>query len=184
MKPAFAFLLVMTVATVAAAQFSDNRDTQLACDNNGRDRAHSCSLHEANLGSSNVLDVESHNGGITVKGWAQNNVLVRARLEAWAENEAEARAIASQIHIDTAGGRIRATGPEFDGSRASDRERRWSVAFEIFTPWNSNAKLSSHNGGITLSDLRGRLEFESHNGGIHLTRVSGDVIGETHNGSI
>src|SRR5262245_66621030 len=106
MKPAFAFLLVMTVATSAAAQFRDNRDTQLACDNNGRDRALSCSLHETNLGPLNVLDVESHNGGITVKGWAQNNVLVRARLEAWAENDAEARAIASQIHIDTAGGRI------------------------------------------------------------------------------
>src|SRR5262247_1911384 len=119
MKPAFAFLMLVTVAASAAAQFRDNRETQLACNNIGRDLPLSCSLHEANLPVSNVLDVESRNGGITVKGWTQNNVFVRARLEAWAENEAEARAIAAQVHIDTTGGRIRATGPEFDGSRVS-----------------------------------------------------------------
>jgi DUF4097 and DUF4098 domain-containing protein YvlB len=184
MKPAFACLLLITVAVSAPAQFRDNRETQLACNNIGRDRPLSCTVHETNLGASNTLDVESRNGGITVKGWAQNNILVRARLEAWAENDPEARLIASQIHIDTTAGRIRATGPEFDGSQSWDRGRRWAVSFEIFAPWNTDVKLSSHNGGITLADLRGHLEFQSHNGGVRLTRVAGDVAGETHNGGI
>jgi hypothetical protein len=132
-----------------------------------------------------MLDIEpGRNGGITVKGWAQNSVLIRARLEAWAENESEARLIASQIHVDTVGGRIRASGPDFDGALGWERSRRWAVSLEIFAPWNTDLKLDSHNGGITISDIRGRLEFQSHNGGVRLTRVGGEVRGETHNGGI
>src|SRR5262245_10688542 len=183
MRTAFAFLLLVSLAMTGWAQLRDNRDTQLACNNIGRDRPLYCQVHETSLGPSGMLDIEpGRNGGISVKGWAQNSVLIRARLEAWAENESEARLVASQIHVDTAGGRIRASGPEYDGSLGWERSRRWAVSLEIFAPWNTDLKLDSHNGGITISDIRGRLEFQSHNGGIRLTRVGGDVRGETHNG--
>jgi hypothetical protein len=167
----------------------DNRDTQLTCNNISREisreRALSCEVRESTLGPSGRLDIEpGHNGGITVKGWAQNSVLVRARLEAWAENDTEARNIASQIRVDAAGGQIRATGPDFDGFLRSDRYRSWAVSFEIFTPWNTDLTMGSHNGGITISDIRGRIDFQSHNGGVRLARVAGDVKGETHNGEI
>ena len=111
-------------------------------------------------------------------------MLVRARLEAWAENDTEARNIASQIRVEAAGGQIRATGPDFDGFLRSDRYRSWTVSFEIFTPWNTDLTMGSHNGGITISDIRGRIDFQSHNGGVRLARVAGDVKGETHNGEI
>src|SRR5439155_24325152 len=62
--------------------------------------------------------------------------------------------------------------------------QRWAVSFEVFTPWNTDLNLGSHNGGINISDVRGRIEFESHNGGVQLSRVSGDVKGETHNGGV
>jgi len=189
MKPAFALLLVISLTAPARAQMRDNRDTQLTCNNISRDisreRALSCEVRESNLGPSGKLTIEpGRNGGITVKGWAQNSVFVRARLEAWGESEAEARNIASQIRVDTAGGRIDATGPDFDGFLASNQYRSWAVSFEIFTPWNTDLTLGSHNGGITISDIRGQIDFQSHNGGVRLTRVAGDVKGETHNGEI
>jgi len=189
MKPAFAFLVVISLTVPARAQMRDNRDMQLTCNNISRDisreRSLSCEVRESNLGPSGRLDIEpGHNGGITVKGWAQNSVLVRARLEAWAENDTEARNIASQIRVEAAGGQIRATGPDFDGFLRSDRYRSWTVSFEIFTPWNTDLTMGSHNGGITISDIRGRIDFQSHNGGVRLARVGGDVKGETHNGEI
>ena len=120
-----------------------------------------------------VASVEpGRNGGITVKGWAQNNVLVRALMEAWAESDAEAHTVASQVNIEAGGGRIRATGPEWNQGWPSDR-RNWAVSLEVFTPWNTDLKVESHNGGIQISDLRGRIEFESHNGGVQLWRARG-----------
>jgi Toastrack DUF4097 len=189
MKPAFALLVLISLTAPAWAQMRDNRDTQLTCNNISREisreRSLSCEVRESNLGPSGRLEIEpGHNGGITVKGWAQNSVLVRARLEAWAENDMEARNIASQIRVETAGGQIRATGPDFDGFLRSDRYRSWAVSFEVFTPWNTDLTMGSHNGGIMISDIRGQIDFQSHNGGVRLARVAGDVKGETHNGEI
>jgi Putative adhesin len=189
MKPAFALLVLISLTAPARAQMRDNRDTELTCNNISREisreRALSCEVRESTLGPSGRLQIEpGHNGGITVKGWAQNSVFVRARLEAWAENDIEARNIASQIRVETAGGQIRATGPDLDGFLRSDRYRSWAVSLEIFTPWNTDLTMESHNGGITISDIRGQIDFQSHNGGVRLARVAGDVKGETHNGEI
>jgi DUF4097 and DUF4098 domain-containing protein YvlB len=185
MKPAFALLVVVIAAGSAHGQMRDNRDSQLSCnnyDNNyRRDGARSCEIRDSSLGPSATLDIgPGHNGGITVKGWSQNSVQVRARVEAWAPNDADARTLASQVRVDTGGGLIRATGPDNIGFR----DEGWSVSFEVFAPWNTNLKMESHNGGIAVSDIRGRITFQSHNGGVHLTRIAGDVSGETHNGGI
>src|SRR5262245_24201552 len=140
MKPAFTLLVLISLTAPARAQMRDNRDTQLTCNNISREisreRALSCEVRESNLGPSGRLDIEpGRNGGITVKGWAQNSVLVRARLEAWAENDTEARNIDSQIRVETAGGQIHETGREFGGYVRSKLSRHWAVSFEIFTPW-------------------------------------------------
>ena len=165
-----AFCLLISLAAPAWAQMRDNRDTQLTCDNANRDRVRTCEVRETSLGPSGSLDIEpGHNGGIAVKGWSQNHVLVRSRLEAWAESDAEARALASQVRVETAGGRIRAIGPDSD--RFQDRDRHWAVSLEIFAPWNTDLRLNSHNGGITVSDMRGRIEFQSNNGGVRMARA-------------
>src|SRR4029453_1671434 len=189
MKPAFLLLVLFSLTAPVWATMRDNRDTQLTCNNISREisreRSLSCEVRESNLGPSGRLEIEpGHNGGITVKGWAQNSVLVRARLEAWAENDMEARNIASQIRVETAGGQIRATGPDFDGFLRSDRYRSWAVSFEVFTPWNTDLTMGAHNGGIMISDIPGRFDFQSHNGGVRLARVAGDVKGGAPKGEI
>ena len=86
MKSAFTLLILIGLSVPARAQMRDNRETQLTCNNLSREisreRALSCEVRESSLGPSGRLDIEpGRNGGITVKGWAQNSVLVRARLE-------------------------------------------------------------------------------------------------------
>ena len=118
------------------------------------------------------------NGGITVKGWDRGQVWVRARIEAAAETDSEARALASQIRFASGGGEIRAEGPEME------RRRNWSVSYEIFVPRQSDVNAKAHNGGIKISDVRGTIEFDALNGGVTLQRLGGDVHGHTTNGGL
>jgi DUF4097 and DUF4098 domain-containing protein YvlB len=185
---ALTILMTTSLVVPAMAQMRDNRDPQLNCDEvtreRSRDRGVSCEVQETRLGPSGTLDISSHNGGISVKGWSQNTVLVRARVEARAESDAEARNIASQVRVETSGGRIEASGPDLDRLFRNNDNRQWSVSFEVFTPWNTDLKVGSHNGGINISDIRGHVDAQSHNGGVNLNRLAGDVAGETHNGGI
>ena len=60
----------------------------------------------------------------------------------------------------------------------------WSVSYEVFVPQTTDLSLKTHNGGISISDVRGRMEFHAVNGGVHLKRIAGDVNGETVNGGV
>ena len=153
----------------------------LSCNDNwGGDRASHCVIKEqmvAATGGTITVDGRK-NGGVTVKGWDRNEILVRAKIQTWAYTDTEAQALASQIRIETGGANIHAEGPE-------TRDRHgWAVSFEISAPRNSNLSLKAHNGGIGVSDVRGQIEFSTMNGGVSLRRLAGDVKGQTMNGGL
>ncbi|MBI2687410.1 MAG: DUF4097 family beta strand repeat protein [Acidobacteria bacterium] len=177
MKPA---LLMLLLAAGLSAQMRENRNRELNCENNrNHEQARSCKMSEQTLPVLGRLTVDAgHNGGVSVKGWSQGQTLVRARVEAWAPTDSEASLLAGQVQVETSSGILRATGPENLDNRG------WAVSFEVFTPHNTDLKASAHNGGIHVTDIRGRLEMRTHNGGVHLARVAGDVTGSTHNGGI
>lgn len=168
-------------AVGAMGQMQDNREKQLACnDNNHGDQARACDLREQTIPSAGRLTIDSgRNGGVSVKGWLRNDVLVRSRVEAWADTDAEARSLASQVNVTASAGQVTASGPGSSGKQGG-----WSVSYEIFVPQNSDLNLKAHNGGIRIADVRGRLEFTTTNGGVHLTRIAGDVSGSTVNGGV
>ena len=118
------------------------------------------------------------NGGISVKGWDRSDMLVRAKVEAWGQTEAEARSLAQQVTVQAAGGNVRADAPDFG------RERGWAVSYEIFVPRATDLSLKAHNGGISIADMSGTLEFEAVNGGVSLKRLAGSVHGKTVNGGV
>jgi hypothetical protein len=123
------------------------------------------------------------NGGVTVKGWLQNQVLVRTRVDSWADTDSEAASIVSQVRVDANTGQVAATGPD-SRSPGGRSNSGWSVSYEIFVPQVSDLNLTANNGGISISDVRGRMEFTSRNGGVNLKRVAGDVTGSTQNGGL
>jgi len=181
MRLAVTFLAAATIAiSVAPAQMQDNRDKKMTCENGGSgDRARYCEIREQSFAGTGRLSVDAgRNGGATVKGWLQNDVLVRARVEAWGDTNSEASSLAGQVHVETAGAQVTATGPE------SPNQSGWSVSYEIFVPQNTNLNLKTHNGGITISDVRGQIEFSATNGGVHLNRLAGEVSGTTVNGGL
>lgn len=174
----------LCLAASAAFAQADNRRYSLSCrDYNNSDddsRARHCEVKEQMLAATGgTLDVDGRrNGGISVKGWERNEVLLRYRIQTQAATQAEADSLAAQVRVTTAGGQIRAEGPEQQGNA------HWSVGYEIFVPRQSNLSLRTHNGGISISDVRGRVNFEAQNGGVSLQRLGGHVTGQTTNGGL
>jgi hypothetical protein len=178
MKLVFALLTL----TAAYAQLRDNRTPQMSCDsgNYGGDRQRFCEIGEQTIPGVGRLTVDpGRNGGVTVKGWLRNDVSVRTRVEAWAVSAGEAGALAGLVHVDVSAGQIKTSGPDSSRLRSG-----WSVSYEIFVPQATDLKVTSFNGAISLSDVRGHVEFDARNGGVRLTRMAGDVNGQTGNGEI
>ena len=178
--------VALLIASAAAFAQGDNARYSLNCNDQGRgndSRAHHCEVKEQTI-QATALNVDGRtNGGISIKGWERNETLVRYRIQSYAQTQAEADSLASQIQVTTAGGQIRAEGPQQE-NRADRDSANWSVSYEIFVPRQSDLSLRTHNGGISISDVRGRISFDALNGGVSLKRLGGNVTGQTVNGGL
>ena len=177
-------LIAALVTFTGVAAFAQrDKDRSLTCRDNNyyNDRLVSnCEIREQTLApSGGALAIDGRqNGGIAVKGWDQNQILVRARVQAGAPTAAEAEALGKQVRIETSGAKIHATGPE------SKRDYHWDVSYEVFVPRRADLSLETHNGGIAIADVNGKIDFTALNGGVVLKRVGGAVRGSTTNGGL
>lgn len=175
-------LIVPTALLLSASAMpAFQSKTTLSCDNDRgyNDRAHFCEMREQTMPGGGMISVDGRqNGGISIKGWDRADVLVRAQVRAYAPTDDLARDLAHQINIQTGGARVQADGPAHDGTRS------WSVTYEIFVPSHFSASLETVNGGVSISDVTGNLEFKTVNGGLSLHRVGGFVHGRTTNGGV
>src|SRR5262245_34904748 len=180
---------LLVLATAAAvglpAQRNRDRDFGLSQDEWCREarRSDICEVREDTLNNVRVVDLDARgNGGVSVRGWDRSDVHVRARVVVYADSDSEAEQNASEIKLVTTGGRIRAEGPSRN-NRDWWRDRGWSVAFELEVPRNSELIVGATNGGVSVRDVRGRMDLRTVNGGLSLEYVSGEIRGETTNGS-
>ena len=177
-------LIAALVTFTGVAAFAQrDKDRSLTCRENNyyNDKLVSnCEIREQTLASSGgAISIDGRqNGGIAVKGWDQNQILVRARVQAGAPTAAEAEALGKQVQIETSGAKIHATGPE------NKRDYHWDVSYEVFVPRRADLSLETHNGGIAIADVNGKIDFTALNGGVVLKRVGGAVRGSTTNGGL
>ena len=174
----FLFLIAALAVTAAdaAAQTSDCADIWRG---RGDRRERFCEIRDETLTGISTVDVDATpNGGIRVRGWDRGDVQVRSTVIAWADTEAEARSLAADVRVMTAGGRIHAEGP------AGSRDEYWSVSFELMVPRTGSVTLGTRNGGISIADFQGTARFDARNGGVRLSNVGGDIRGETVNGGV
>jgi DUF4097 and DUF4098 domain-containing protein YvlB len=180
LKTALVLMAMLCAVSASAMAQTERKEKGLNCDNRwNSDRASHCVIKEQTIPAAALIAVDGKkNGGVTIKGWERNEVLVRAQIQTWAETDSEALGLANQIRIETSGANIHAVGPEM-------RDRYgWGVSYEVFVPRNSNLSLKAHNGGIGVNDVRGQIEFDAHNGGVSLRRLAGSVKGQTRNGGL
>ena len=176
---ALAALAIVGFIGVATAQ--KKSESSLECrDSRDNDRLQShCEIKEQILPAGGLITVDGkQNGGISIKGWERNEVLVRSRIQTQAPTQAEADQLAREVRVETAGLSIHAEGPQ------TRDDYQWYVSYEIFVPRRSDLSLQAHNGGISISDVSGTIDFKTLNGGVSLRRVGGTVRGSTTNGGV
>ena len=170
--------LPMALAAAAAGA----QPERMECDEGWRSwwnhGEHFCEMREMTVPATGSLVVDAGpNGGIRVVGSDRRDVLVRAMVQTWGEDEDEARELARQIVLQT-DGTISADGPD------GNNKRGWSVGYEILTPRETDLRLETHNGGIAIQTVRGDVDFETTNGGVKLEDLAGNVLGHTTNGGV
>jgi putative adhesin len=177
---------VLMAALVVVAGISvpaQKKEGTLTCRENSwyNDRLEgNCEIREQTLamtGAPIAIDGRQ-NGGIAVKGWDQGQVLVRARVQTGAPTAAEAAELARQIRIEMSSAKIHASGPE------NRKNYHWDVSYEVFVPRRADLSLETMNGGISISEVNGKIDFSALNGGVVLRRVGGAVRGSTTNGGV
>jgi DUF4097 and DUF4098 domain-containing protein YvlB len=143
----------------------------------GRERF--CEVREFTIAKPSELRItDSPNGSIQVTGSSRPDVVIRARVVATAATEADARALAGRVQIETSDGQVRTDGP-----RTRDRES-WQVSYRVQTPTRTDLELEASNGSVSVSGVNGRIRAESSNGSIRFADLAGDVSGRSSNGSV
>jgi DUF4097 and DUF4098 domain-containing protein YvlB len=168
-------ILALLLAPAALPQ-----EKTMTCDDESRqsERGHYCEIREATIPANAQMDVDGGvNGGISIKGANRGDILVRSKVQAYQDDLADSRRVAAEIHVETAGGRVRATGP-------ASEKHGWGVSYEIFVPAKTDLVLRTHNGGIAIAGVQGHLQFEAVNGGVSLKQLAGSVEGHTQNGGL
>jgi hypothetical protein len=118
------------------------------------------------------------NGGVSVEGWSGTEVRVQARVWANASTEARAEELADGVRLRYDDGALSASGPE------AGRRESWGVNWVVSVPFDTDLDIETHNGGISVREVSGRIRFDALNGGVHLEGVGGDVEGRTQNGGL
>jgi hypothetical protein len=137
-----------------------------------------CEIRELTVPASGTLSVDAgQNGSIRVTGERRRDAHVRARVQAWGVDEADAERVAAAVTIRS-DGVLRAEGPDRGGRTG------WSVTFEVLAPLETDLALETKNGSIAVSQVRGDLQLEAVNGSINLDSVAGNVRGRTTNGGV
>ena len=178
------FLLSMTTAAAlgarpVAAQVAGSEDW-CQREYRGSDRQVVCEVRQYSVTAAGTMQVDAEpNGGIEVRGGARNDVLVEAKVVAQAETEQRARQIAGAVRVTAAPDRVSASGPS-----GLERREGWSVSYRLAVPTIASLSLRTTNGGISIHDVDGEIEFRTVNGGVKLSNLAGNVKGRTSNGGV
>lgn len=133
-------------------------------------------------GERGKLEVESHNGRVTIE--AYNGPTVKVKMIKYGKKV---------DRESSSGGLRRVGGGTFDIEAQEYRNTvklendGWGnrVDFEIQVPKNFDVKAESYNNGhILIRGLEGQLEVESYNGPITLENITGAASASTYNGAI
>jgi Putative adhesin len=181
----FLLTLVSALPTTPGAQSRQRSSDPLSDDWCQRDRGNSdreqvCEVRRFNVTSSGTMTVDAEpNGGIQVQGDSRSDILVEAKVTAQAETQARAKQLVDSVRVTAQPHTVSADGPSGMG-----RREWWSVSYRLAVPMVSSLSLRTTNGGISIRDVEGQIDFKTVNGGVTLTNLAGDVKGRTTNGGV
>lgn len=136
-------------------------------------------------GQPGLVKVGLHNGGLIVKGYNGQEVIVeaRARTRAVSKRKPNEKAAGMKlIQISTTGLSITEENNEM---KISVESLRRTVDLTIQVPFNTSLKVSAFNrGDVEVENISGEIEAKNHNGSIRLSNISGAAVANTFNGEV
>ena len=179
--PVFFLMALGTVQLPAATPQQTAGDDWCRSERSGnRDRENVCEVRQFTVVAAGTMTVNAEpNGGIQVDGAPRGDILVLAKINAQAETQARAKQIADAVRVTATPSDVSADGPSGLG-----RHEGWSVSYRLAVPTVSMLSLKTTNGGISIRDVDGQVEFRTVNGGVKLSNLAGDVKGRTSNGGV
>jgi len=174
------FAILILAATFCAAQTATPTPT-LSCEKggwrvNGLDTF--CTVGEYPAVFTGALAVSSANGSVTLRGWDNPDLLVRAKIQTAAENPLAAQLLAAAISVGVVNNAVKVSGPPNLMNQA------WSVAYEIFLPHSGDLTITIANGSLNINDVKGHIQFTVANGSVTLNNPAGQVEGKVANGAV
>jgi DUF4097 and DUF4098 domain-containing protein YvlB len=183
---ALVVLAAMIPPTRMMAQQSD-ADWMDNCQNDrgdwGRHDSIYCEIRTATARpSGETVSMEGlRNGGVSVTGWSNNEIVVKTRIRAKGRSMADAKALAAQIRTVVSGSTITVDGPN---SRYDDDDNQWSASLVASIPTRSNLRVETRNGPVSVSQIRGDMDLQTRNGPLALNDLGGSVKARTTNGPL
>ena len=133
---------------------------------------------EYDVDENTILDVNNINGQIDIDGWDNDTILfhfIKVTNEKYGEDEFDK----IEININEVGNKIIVEAVYLEN------RHHVSASMKIYVPDHVIVgKISTHNGGIYLNDLKGDIESNTKNGPIYINNVDGFVEAISINGPI
>jgi hypothetical protein len=137
----------------------------------------------APLSAGYSFKAETHNGSITVEGRDEDGCDVTAVITGRASKVETAKDIAdkTKVRLKNSGNKITV---EIKKPKLGWNESV-NVRLDAKLPNKTNIlHLGTHNGAVTVSNIKGKVDGSTHNGRIKTSRISGETKLETHNGAV
>jgi hypothetical protein len=137
---------------------------------------------KAPLTAGALFEARTHNGSITINGTDVSDCIVTATIVAYAPTKENAKELAEEVKIELqpSGNKLitKIDKPDFM------RNRSVSVNLDVTVPNQTDLELSTHNGIISVANIRRNISNKTHNGTVIVSQVTGTIKLQTHNGSI
>lgn len=141
-----------------------------------------------NVSAAGTLRVETQGGEIRISPTTDKVVKVTAKQRIRADSEAEADELLKKLDLSFAqdGNNVTATA-KYERQPSGFRWGSWppvQVDFIISVPQDFATDLNTSGGGVTIGDLKGKVNARTSGGSIKLGKMGGDVLARTSGGGI
>jgi len=136
----------------------------------------------APLSAGSTFAAQTHNGSVTVNGADVAECSLTATIVGQAATEEDAQEIAekTKVTLEQSGSTLTAKIEK----PTLRMNQSVSVSLDVTLPDKTDLKLTTNNGAVEITNIKGTIDAITHNGKVTATAVNGGTTLETHNGSV
>jgi len=136
----------------------------------------------APLSPGSTFEAQTHNGSIKIHGADVADCNMTATIIARAATDEEAQELAEKVNVTLVPSGNRLITKINKPTHLINKSV--SVSLDVEVPTQTSLELITHNGGVVLADITGKIKATTHNGSVTCNEISGDSQLNSHNGNV